>query len=83
MGPLRQSCIAASILCYLLNGILRWFNPLKTKPICVIQELSPYLAVNTVYLGYTNQTVNVKIKCRCSEIHTEHTKCNVITMQNF
>jgi len=35
------------------------FNSLKTKRICFIEDISPYRAVNTLHLGYKNQTVYV------------------------
>jgi hypothetical protein len=35
------------------------FNPLKTKRICFIYGLSAYRAVNTLHLGYKNQSLNV------------------------
>jgi hypothetical protein len=34
-------------------------NALKTKRICFIQGLSAYRAVNTLHLGYKNQSLNV------------------------
>jgi hypothetical protein len=34
-------------------------NPLKSRRICVIQGFSSYRAVNTLHLGYNNQSVNV------------------------
>jgi hypothetical protein len=34
-------------------------NPLKTNRICFIQGLSAYRAVNTLHLGYKNQSLNV------------------------
>jgi hypothetical protein len=34
-------------------------NPLKTKRICFIQGLSAYRAVNTLHIGYINQSLNV------------------------
>jgi hypothetical protein len=34
-------------------------NPLKTKRICFILGLSAYRAVNTLHLGYKNQSLNV------------------------
>jgi hypothetical protein len=34
-------------------------NPLKTKRICFIQGLSAYRAVNTLHIGYKNQSLNV------------------------
>jgi hypothetical protein len=34
-------------------------NPLKTKCIRIIQELSAYRAVNTLHFGYKNQSLNV------------------------
>jgi hypothetical protein len=46
---------------------------LKTKRIYFIQGLSPYRAVNTLYLGYKKQTVNVVAVC--SEIHTKYIQC--------
>ena len=33
-------------------------NPLKTNRICVILGLNVYRAVNTLHLGYKNQSVN-------------------------
>jgi len=33
-------------------------NPSKKKHICIIQGPSTYRAVNTLNLGYKNQTVN-------------------------
>jgi hypothetical protein len=35
------------------------FNPLKTKRICFLEELSAYRAVNTLHFGYKNQSLNV------------------------
>jgi hypothetical protein len=50
-------------------------NPLKTKRVCIIEGVSPYRAVNTLHLGYKNQSVNVvyrEIIAVCSEIRTKH-----------
>jgi hypothetical protein len=42
---------------YVTESVL--INPLKTKLICFIQELSAYHAVNTLHFGYKNQSLNV------------------------
>jgi hypothetical protein len=51
-----------------------YINPLKTKTVCFIQGLCPYRTVNTLHLGYKNQSLNaVKAKVAvCSEIRTKH-----------
>jgi hypothetical protein len=38
---------------------IRWFNLLKTERICVIHGLCTCRAVNTLHLGYKNQSFNV------------------------
>jgi hypothetical protein len=35
------------------------FNTLKTKRICFIEGLSAYRAVNTLHVGYKNQSLNI------------------------
>ena len=41
-----------------LNINVMKFSHLRTKPILVIQRLSPYRAVNTLHFGYKTQYVN-------------------------
>jgi hypothetical protein len=41
------------------RNILNCINPSKTKRVCFIQGLSAYRAVNTLHLGYKNQSLNV------------------------
>jgi len=58
---------------------------LKTNRICVIQELSPYRAVNPLHFGYKKQSVTYvlgKSSCLFWESYKAY-KCDVISKQNF
>jgi hypothetical protein len=60
-------------------------NHTRIKPICVIQGLSPYRAVNTLHLGYKTQYINYvqgKSYCLLWKPYKIH-KCNVIQHAEF
>jgi hypothetical protein len=53
------SCVMIDISGAQTHVFKKGINPLKAMCICFIQGLGAYRAVNTLHLGYKNQSVNV------------------------